>query len=297
MLSSHLPKVSIITPTYNSAEVIEVCLQSVAQQNYMNKEHLILDAQSKDDTLNIVREYQHSYPHIKLISEPDKGIWDAMNKGIALSEGEWVYFMGSDDALHNENVLTKIFGTGEGNNYDIIYGNVQHRNTGKQFNDEFDTKLLARFNIAHQAIFYRKTVFETTGNYSLKYFSGSDYAVNIQWFGNKKIRRKYVEDVICIYNEAGLSSVFFDRPFHRDKLNMLLKNLEFDKPEHLTDAGRHIIYNQLKNNDIIGALANLRILFKHAGPGFDKRLFIKEFLALIFKKSDALAGQKFKGRV
>lgn len=91
-----------------------------------------------------------------------------------------------------------------------------------------------------------------------------------------------------------MSSVFFDKWFYRDKLKLLLQYLKFGNPEDFTDAARHTIYTQLKNDDIIGALANLRILFKYAGPSFDKKLFIKEFLALIFKKNDAMAGQKFK---
>jgi hypothetical protein len=217
-----------------------------------------------------------------------------MNKGIHLSTGEWLYFMGGDDILYNEKVLAAIFGASDVNNYDIIYGNIQHRNAGTQFDDEFDVELLARFNIAHQAIFYRKSVFETIGKYSLNYISYSDYATNIKWFGNEKIRRKYVKDIICIYNETGLSSIFFDRAFYRDKLYLLLKYLKFAKPEDFTDAARHTIYTQLKNDDITGALKNFMILFKHAEPSFNKKLFIKEFLALIFKKSDAMAGQKFK---
>jgi glycosyltransferase involved in cell wall biosynthesis len=292
-----MPKVTVITPTYNSAATIEVCLKSVAQQSYLNKEHLIIDGQSKDETLAIVKQYQALYPHIRYVSEQDKGIWDAMNKGIDLSAGEWLYFMGGDDALYDDHVLTTVFTKNDTSAYDIIYGNIQHLNTGTQFDNEFTVKLLARFNIAHQAIFYRKKLFDKIGKYSLVYHSCSDYAVNIKWFGDETVRRSYIKDIICVYNEAGMSSVFFDRPFYRDKPALVLKFLKFEKPEDFTDAARHTIYTQLKNDDVTGALSNLRLLFKHAGPSFDKWLFIKEFVTLIFNKNDTLAGQKFKKKI
>lgn len=289
-----LPRVSIITATYNSGKTLEECLISVARQTYANKEHLIIDGQSKDDTLAIIKKYQEQYPDIRYISEADKGVWDAMNKGIDMASGEWLYFLGSDDALKNERVLSNIFAAPGNEDYDVIYGNIEHRNAGTRFDDEFNNKLLARFNIAHQAIFYRKTVFEKTGKFDLRYVAFSDYANNIKWFGNKTIRRKYASNIICVYNETGLSSIYFDKTFFREKPAMLLKYLKFEQPADFTDAVRHVIYTQLKNGDITGALRNLVFLFRHAGPTFNKWLFIKEFMAILLKKNDHLAGQKFK---
>ncbi len=294
---SYMPMVTIITPSYNSAATIEACLKSVALQTYPNKEHVIIDAASKDDTIAVVKRYQALYPHIRYISEQDKGVWDAMNKGIDLSRGEWLYFMGGDDALYSDSILAKVFEKNDVGDYDVVYGNIQHLNAGTQFDNEFTVKLLARFNIAHQAIFYRKTLFDKIGKYSLDYKACSDYAINIKWFGNETVRRKYLKDIICVYNETGMSSVFFDKAFYRDKPSLLIKYLKFEKPEDFTDAARHTIYTQLKNDDVAGAFSNLRILFKHAGPSFDKWLFIKEFVTLIFKKNDTLAGQKFKRKI
>lgn len=90
---SSLPKVSVITPSYNSAQTIEACLKSVAGQSYQNKEHLIIDGQSKDETIKIVKKYQALYPHIRFVSEPDKGVWDAMNKGIDLSASGFILWV------------------------------------------------------------------------------------------------------------------------------------------------------------------------------------------------------------
>ena len=92
-----LPKISIITPTLNAAETLEACILSVKNQTYLNKEHLIIDGQSTDGTLHILKKHAENYPQLKWITENDDGIYDAMNKGIDLSSGDWLYFMGSDD--------------------------------------------------------------------------------------------------------------------------------------------------------------------------------------------------------
>jgi glycosyltransferase involved in cell wall biosynthesis len=285
-----LPKVTIITPAYNSAKFIKTCLESVAVQTYANKEHLIIDGLSKDNTAKIVEEYQLKYPHIKLISERDKGIYDAMNKGIDLASGEWLFFMGSDDELAGPDVLSSVFEKPENMDYDILYGNIQHKNAGRQFDNEFTSALLARFNIAHQCIFYRKTLFSIIGKFNLSYAACADYFANIKWFGNEKVKRRYIKTIICIYNEYGFSSIIYDKNFYRDKLKILLKYVKFEKPEYFTNAGRHTIYEQLKHRDIPGAFKNLVILFRHQDKNFDKVTFIKEFIVLLLKTKKNAAG-------
>jgi glycosyltransferase involved in cell wall biosynthesis len=290
-----LPKISVITTSFNSAETIELCLKSVAAQTYLNKEHLIIDGNSKDETVNIINRYQKLYDHIRVVSEPDEGIYDAMNKGIANSTGEWLFFMGSDDEMFDANVLTVVFGNNDSQNYDIIYGNIQHKNSGKKFDNEFTPQLLARFNIAHQAIFYRKSIFNITGKFDTRYFPCADYAINIQWFGNENLRKKYIRSVVCIFNEAGRSFNYFDKAFNREKLILLDKYLKLDKPVYFTDAARHVIYEQLRNGDVTGALANMRRLFKRLDPGFNKILFLKECTVLFFQNLKATLTGKTTG--
>ncbi|GAB4128568.1 MAG: hypothetical protein OHK0045_02960 [Raineya sp.] len=90
-----LPKISIITPTYNAEKTIGACLESVAKQNYPYLEHWIIDGLSTDNTIKIVSEYARKYPHIKYVSEKDRGIYDAMNKGIDLAKGDFPTVLGS----------------------------------------------------------------------------------------------------------------------------------------------------------------------------------------------------------
>lgn len=98
-------KISIITVSLNSETFINDCLTSVNQQNYNDVEHIIIDGGSTDNTINIVKKY----PHIKkIVSEPDKGIYDAMNKGIEIATGEIIGFLNSDDFYANNNVLSNV---------------------------------------------------------------------------------------------------------------------------------------------------------------------------------------------
>lgn len=111
------PTISVITITYNAEEVLEETMQSVINQTYPNIEYLIIDGKSKDTTLQIVEKYKQ---HVdKIISEPDKGLYDAMNKGIKLASGDYILFMNAGDLFYDKNVLTKVFSEPNG---DIYYG-------------------------------------------------------------------------------------------------------------------------------------------------------------------------------
>ena len=100
------PTFSIITVTYNAEATIEVTLHSVQQQTYRQIEHIIVDGGSKDHTLSIIEKYKDSYLHV--ISEPDKGLYDAMNKGIRLAKGDYLCFLNAGDTFHEVDTLEKI---------------------------------------------------------------------------------------------------------------------------------------------------------------------------------------------
>src|SRR5690349_12619231 len=120
-----LPLITIITPTFNASFCIDRCIQSVINQTYINVEHLIMDGQSTDNTMAIVQQYQENYPQrIRLISEHDNGIYDAMNKGVQQAKGRWLLFLGADDFLYNRNILKKISTILLNTKNDIVYGNV-----------------------------------------------------------------------------------------------------------------------------------------------------------------------------
>jgi glycosyltransferase involved in cell wall biosynthesis len=219
----NIPAISIITPTFNSAGHLEECILSVARQSYANKEHLIIDNLSVDGTLDIVRKYSAIYPHIRVISEKDNGIYEAMNKGLDNSRGEWIYFLGSDDRFIDSKVLMDIITTAESDNAEVIYGNVMWGQEGLTYDGEFSFVKLIEKNICHQAIFFRRNVFELTGKFDTRYRVFADWALNMQWFGNEYIKRKYIDRLITVYAIDGYSSKHIDQLFLEEKEQLIKK--------------------------------------------------------------------------
>jgi len=201
-------KLSIITPTYNSEKTIEACILSVLNQNFTDYEHIIIDGNSNDNTIAILKKYTH----LKWISETDKGIYDAMNKGISMAQGEWLYFLGSDDIIYKTDTFQSFFSEIKSETQ-IAYGNVKFKNSENIFNGIYDYEKLIMQNICHQAIIYKKNIFEQYGFYKLKYTYLSDYEFNIRTFCNQEIKWQFVNHIISIYNEEGVSKIKFDTNF------------------------------------------------------------------------------------
>lgn len=121
MHSHPSPKFSVITVTYNAEKVLEDTVQSVISQTYHHVEYIIIDGASKDGTLEIVNRYRDRIH--QLVSEPDKGLYDAMNKGIALATGDYLCFLNAGDSFHEDDTLQKMVHSINGNDLpDILYG-------------------------------------------------------------------------------------------------------------------------------------------------------------------------------
>lgn len=214
-------KLSVITPTYNAEKHIKECILSVAKQTYANKEHLIIDGASTDRTLDIIEKYAARYPHIRFITEKDNGIYDAMNKGIGLSDGEWLYFLGSDDVLFDNHVFADILKSSEAEISDVLYGNVKWGQDGFAYDGEFSCIKLMEKNICHQAIFFGKTIFERLGLFNVRYKVLADWEFNMRWFGNPHIHKAYLDRIIALYHTVGYSANNTDPLFLEDKENLI----------------------------------------------------------------------------
>jgi glycosyltransferase involved in cell wall biosynthesis len=211
--------VSIITPSFNAANYIESAIESVLNQNYKNWEHIIIDGDSSDNTIEIIRKYKH----IRFISEPDNGIYDAMNKGVKLAKGDWLYFLGSDDQFVNNYVLDNLF-KNDVTQYGVVYGNVYWDK--RRFGEVYDKYKIIKRNITHQALFYRKSVFEKHGFYSERYKVWADYEMNLKWIGDPEIKHKYFNIDICNYNTSGYSSNYpLDKRFCKNSINLFKNHL------------------------------------------------------------------------
>jgi glycosyltransferase involved in cell wall biosynthesis len=147
---------SVITVVRNGSETISHTIDSVRKQRDARFEHIIIDGASTDQTIDIVKSYHHD--ELRWISEPDLGIYDAMNKGIAMAHGEWILFLGADDELADRSVLSDIF-FGQGiSQYDLICGMSTYRN-GRACIPRLDWHTLIFNTIHHQAVFYNRRLF------------------------------------------------------------------------------------------------------------------------------------------
>ena len=175
-------KITIITVSYNSAATIAETLCSVANQTYTDIEHLIIDGKSSDKTIQVVDAHAHS--KLILISEPDKGIYDAMNKGVQRASGEIIGILNSDDFYVNDNVLNEVttaFATDP--TLDVVLGDVDFVKSGDLANPVrtyraagFKTWMF-RFGFMppHPGVFVRKTAYERVGSYKMGYRIAADF--------------------------------------------------------------------------------------------------------------------------
>lgn len=214
-------KLSIIIPTYNSSRVLRRALDSILYQTFTDYEVLIMDGASSDDTVMVAESYNNS--KIKVYSEPDKGIYDAMNKGILKSSGEWLYFLGSDDWLYDDNVLKKVFCKKNINDYDVIYGNFESSHLSPKHNGEWKISEI-EYNRCHQAIFYRKSFISKVGGYHLKYPVLADFYLNLKWLLDNRFTHMYIDITIAHFSEGGTSGNIIDNRFNKDIEKIILFN-------------------------------------------------------------------------
>ena len=209
------PLLSIIIVTFNAGKTLQMALDSIFQQSFGDFEIVVVDGNSSDETVTILGKINDS--RIKWISEPDVGIYDAMNKGIGKATGEWVYFLGADDKFYANDILGSVFDENDFKNIDFVYGNVKSAAFKGVYDGVFDYKKLLKKNISHQAIFYHKSIFRKIGKFNLNYKMHADWDFNLRCFENKELRIKYVDKIVARFGEGGVSSNY-DLPFLRESL-------------------------------------------------------------------------------
>lgn len=215
------PFFTIIIPTFNSANTINIALESILKQDYKNYEILIIDGVSTDETLTLLKNY--SCEKIRIYSEPDKGIYDAMNKGIRLAKGRWLYFLGSDDFLYSNSVLEALAAFVTNKQYDVVYGDVNSARFNGRRSGNFLPEMLIQRNLCHQGIIFSKRVFHKIGKFDFKYNAHADWDHNMAWFFNHKISKKYINLIIAEYADGGFSSIHGDAKFQKDKDFKIIK--------------------------------------------------------------------------
>lgn len=200
-----MPVLTIITVNLNNASGLRKTIESVICQTFADYEYLIIDGGSTDGSVEVIKEYAERFTY--WVSEPDCGIYDAMNKGVKYTHGEWIIFMNSGDVFCQKNVLTDIFSINSYNDTDIIYGNtiVKDINTTIKPSAIINKNFFFFNTICHQSLFLRRNIFDQIGYHSLHYKIISDREFLLR-AAIKYVNFKYVDVDICIWESQGFSS-------------------------------------------------------------------------------------------
>jgi len=172
--STSQPLVTVVTIVLNGGNYLEKTIQSVIGQSYNNIEYIIIDGGSTDDTVDIVRKYDDRIDY--WLSEPDKGIYDAMNKGTELASGEWINFMNAGDRFYDNNVVNTVFSQ-ECGRYDLIYGNheVSYNERYSKLRKAGDEESMWKgMNFSHQSTFIRTSLVSGNG-FNIENALGADF--------------------------------------------------------------------------------------------------------------------------
>ena len=231
-------KVSIITVSYNSAKTIEETIHSVLNQDYKNIEYIVIDGASSDNTVEIINRYKADIAHV--VSEPDKGIYDAMNKGIKIATGNLIGILNSDDVYENSSVISNIISALEGNDAvyaDLVYVQQNNLNRIKRVWKSGKYKVnsfLYGWMPPHPTFFVKKECYTKYGLYNTNLNSAADYELMLRFIHKNKITVGYYENVIVKMRLGGVSNATIKNRFkanREDKLAWKINNL---KPKSFT---------------------------------------------------------------
>ena len=199
---------SIITATYNSEKTLAKAIESVIQQSYTNVEHIIIDGNSTDKTIDIIKEFAQKFPDkIKWISEPDEGIYFAINKGINLATGNIIGVLGSDDFYLPEAFQKIELEFSKEDKLKVVYGlvnvyskNLHVKTIGIHHNNLKNTTL------SHQACFFSKKIHDKYGKYNTEYKIAADYDFLLRIAGKEDISFVNLNIPLANYSDGGISS-------------------------------------------------------------------------------------------
>jgi glycosyltransferase involved in cell wall biosynthesis len=208
-------KISIITVCYNSERYIQFAMASVLEQTYKNIEYIVVDGSSTDSTLDIIKEYEPRFNgHMRWVSEPDKGIYDAMNKGIAMASGDIVGILNSDDAYASADVISDIMRSFTTQTCDAVYGDlvyVDATNTDKikrYWKAGQYRKQLFKYGWMppHPSFFVKKEVYNTYGLFRADFKSAADYEFMLRVIHKAQITLAYIPKVLVTMRTGGTSN-------------------------------------------------------------------------------------------
>lgn len=217
-----MQKLSVITINFNNSAGLQKTLQSVVKQTYTNLEYILIDGGSSDSSVDIIKQHESSIHY--WVSEPDKGIYNAMNKGIAQATGEYCLFLNSGDVLVANDVLTKVFS----NQIDdeIIYGDIYFGKRKVSFPENLDLEYFVKSSLGHPSTFIKRELFSKIGYYNESLKIISDWEFFVKAIVIEKCTYHYlIGQPISIFNVGGASMDAINEKKHHLEKVMVLNNL------------------------------------------------------------------------
>jgi glycosyltransferase involved in cell wall biosynthesis len=229
-------KVSIITVTFNSEKFLADCINSVARQNYKNIEHIIIDGKSTDGTLKIIKQHSKHISYWR--SETDKGMYDAINKGLKMATGDIIGILNSDDMFASADSVRSIVDCFETTNTDSVYGNLVYVDASNAQKVIRYWKGIAykrsRFRYgwmpAHPTFYMRRELLEKYGFYENHYFTAADYEFMARYLFLHKVSSQYIDAMLVKMRCGGISNITLKsriRANRRDFLAMKKNKIPF----------------------------------------------------------------------
>lgn len=219
-----MPKFSIITVNLNNGSGLCETIESVISQTCIDYEYIVIDGGSTDGSLDLIKEYARRITY--WVSEPDGGIYNAMNKGVLKTNGEWIIFMNSGDIFKNNNVLQQLFSIEIHTLTQIVYGNTIVKNKNIKITPPANINKNFFFfdTICHQSLFFKRSVFEVIGYHNLNYKIISDREFLMRAMV-RNLQFAYIDIDMCIWESEGLSLKNLNL-FHKEQAEM--RNIYFN---------------------------------------------------------------------
>ncbi|MEG1563742.1 MAG: glycosyltransferase family 2 protein [Bacteroides sp.] len=202
-MNSATPHFTIVTVTYNCEKLIEKTLQSVLSQQMVDYEYILIDGQSTDSTMQIVDKYRNRITTV--VSEPDSGIYDAMNKAVRLAQGKWVLFLNAGDLFCSKTILTTVYQATKSINAEVVYGDIKiwkgKKLTLKKAKEPCN---IQRMHFCHQSAFTKRSLL-TASPFNLKYKFSADFDFYKKCYYKSTVF-VHISHPIAIYDMNGLSN-------------------------------------------------------------------------------------------
>lgn len=228
-------KISIITATFNSASTVKDTFESVLAQTYKDIEYIVIDGLSKDNTVEIIKEYEPKFGgRMRYVSEKDKGLYDAMNKGIAMATGDVVGILNSDDFYTSNDILELVAKKMQDKNIDAVYGDIHFVNDNdlskcvRYYSSHIFSRWLMRYGFmpAHPSFYCRRDVYTKYGAFDTSYKIGADFESLLRYIFINHIKTVYIKRDFVTMRTGGASTEGFGsrKQIMKDHLKALKNN-------------------------------------------------------------------------